>query len=219
MLGDQLGDPVSLVASFILVSYVVITLDRRRDASPSKDDTQVGIKLVIFGLMAAAVLSAANATEHLLAFVLGGFKGGWKAMRGPFASVIAMGAPAVGLYLFFLPRTNYQERPAVERLATGLVAAFAGAGTLVGLNAFLEYLFAGAPWADIASGLAKVGVWGGVAILSVMRLGTMSGWRAIPKVPQMPMAPPMGQPMPPQQGMPPLGGGYPPQQGGGWPTQ
>lgn len=221
MLSDQLTDPVALVAVFILVAYLVITIDRRREASSSKDDTQVGIKLVIFGLMAVALLSAASATQHLLAFVLGGFKGGWKAMRGPVASVIAMGGPAVALYLFFLPRTNYQERPAAERMATGLVAAFAGAGLLVGLDHFLRFLFAGAAWVDISAGLASVGVWGGLAVLSVIRLGTMSGWRALPRVPQMPMAPPMSGMQPPPGGMPPLGGGYPPQQGGGagWPGQ
>lgn len=218
-LADQLDDPVTLAAVFILLAYLVITIDRRRDGSPSKDDPQVGIKVVIYGLLITAVLTAAHAAQALLGFVLGGFKGGWASMREPFASVLAFGGPAVALYLWFLPRTNAFERPAVERLAVGAVAAIAGGAALVGLDAFLRFLFAGADWVLISAGLASVGVWGGVAMLAILRLGALSGWRAIPRAPQMPMMPPMsGQPMPPQ-GMPPLGGGYPPQQGGGWPPQ
>lgn len=220
---DLLNDPIALAVVFILLAYFAIAIDRRREGSPSRDDHQIGLKVVIFGLMVTAVLTAANAAQQLLAFVLGGFKGGWASMRDPFASVIAFAAPAVALYLLFLPRTNAVERPAIERMAVGAVAAIAGAATLLGLDAFLRYLLAGAEWVSISSGLASVGVWGGVAVLALMRLGMLSGWRAIPRAPQMPMMPPMsGQPMPPQQGMPPLGGGYPPppaQGGGGWPGQ
>jgi len=221
-LAEQINDPITLASMFVVVSYVVITLDRRREGSPNRDDTQVGIKLVIFALMITAVLTAAHAAQLLLGFILGGFKGGWKAMRDPFASMIAFGGPAVALYLLFLPRTNYTERPAAERMAVGAVAAIAGAVALTGLDAFLRFLLAGADWAFISAGLASVGVWGGVAVLAILRLGALSGWRVMmPRAPQMPMMPPMSGPMgqPPQQGMPPLGGGYPPQQGGGWPGQ
>lgn len=213
---EQLNDPITLAVLFVVLAYFAIQLDRRREGSTSRDDTQVGIKVVVFALMITAALTAAHAAQSLLAFVLGGFKGGWKSMRDPFASVVAFGGPAVAIYLLFLPRTNALERPAVERMAVGAVAAIAGGAALVGLDAFLRFLFAGADWVLISSGLAAVGVWGGVAVLAILRLGMLSGWRVIPRVPQMPMMPPMGQPMPPQPGMPPLGGGYPPQNGG-WP--
>jgi len=213
--------------AFVAVAYLVITLDRRRDASPSRDDAQVGIKLVIWGLMLAAVLFAADATQDLLAFVLGGFKGGWSVMRGPIASLVAAGAVGGAVYLMFLPRTNNNERTQVERLGVGTLAVMLGVGALVSLDAFLNALLGGKPWAEIAAGLAGVGVHGGLGLLAITRLGALSGWRAAaPRIPQMPMQPPMsGTPMPPTgTGMPPLGGGYPPTSGGypptgGWPGQ
>ena len=66
-----------------------MALDRRRDGSPSRDDGQIGLKLVLFGVLATAVIVTAAGTQQLLAFVLGGFKGGWAKMRGPLATMIA----------------------------------------------------------------------------------------------------------------------------------
>lgn len=213
--------PAVLIPLFILIGYAFLSLDRRREGSPSRDDGQVGIKLLLFALLASSALFAASGAEAVLAFVLGGFKGGWDAVRGPLATVLALGGAGVAVYLLLLPRTNHLERPQVERLAIGLVGAVAGASALVGANSFIGNLLATKPWGEISSELAAVGVWGGAAVLAIIRLGTLSGWRAIPQVPQMPMMqqPPMmgGQP-PPTQGMPPLGGGYPPQ-GGGRPGQ
>jgi hypothetical protein len=206
----------ALIVTFVVVAYFAILFDRRREGSPSRDDTQVGIKLVLWGLLVGAISLAAGGAESLLAFILGGFKGGWANMRGPLATIAAAAGVAAGVYLLFLPKTNHLERPQVERLAVGALAAILGAAALVSLDEFLNALLAGKPWADIAGGLAGVGVNGGLALLAVTRLGMMSGWRAAPRIPQMPMAPPMtGQP---QGGIPPLGGGYPPQ-GGGYPPQ
>jgi hypothetical protein len=218
----QRGFMAAFAVAFVALGYLAITLDRRRETSPSRDDTHVGIKLVIWGLLLAAALMAADAAEDLLAFVLGGFKGGWAVMRGPIASLASAAVVGGGVYMMFLPRTNNAERPQVERLGVGAVAAILGASALVSLDAFLNALLGGKPWAEIAAGLAGVGVSGGVALLAVTRLGALSGWRAAPRGPQMPMQPPMsGTPMgmPPgaSGGMPPLGGGYPPAGGGGYP--
>ncbi len=213
----------AILIAFVAVGYTLLTLDRRREGSPNRDDTQIGLKLVLWGVVVAGVMVAAGGLEELLAFVLGGFKGGWKAMRGPIAAVAAGVLPAGAVWKLMLPRCNGAERPQVERLALGLIAVLTAATMMVGLNGFLAALLAGAPWATIASQLAKLGVWGGLGVLAATRLGLMSGWRAMP--PRMPMAPPMAPPMQGTPGMPPLGGGYPPQggypppQGGGYPPQ
>lgn len=212
--------PLFVVPLFVLIAYVVLTFERRREGSPTRDDGQLGIKVLLFALLAGAVLAAAAGAEALLAFILGGFKGGWSGVRGSLATVLALGGAAVAVYLLLMPRTNHLEKPQVERLAIGMIAAIAGASALTGANVFVGSLLATAPWGEIAAGLASVGVWGGVAVLAIVRLGSMSGWRSVPRVPQMPMMqPPMMGGQPPQQGMPPLGGGYPPQGGGGWPPQ
>jgi hypothetical protein len=215
-----------LVATFGLLGYAVLQLDRRRDGSPSRDDTQIGLKVALFAVLAASVLLAASGARSLLAFILGGFKG-FSTMRSALATLVAGGGVAFATYALLLPRTNYQEKPAVERITLGMVGLVVGGRALLELDGFLKNLFAGSSWSDISSGLASVGVAGGVAALALIRLGSLSGWRAVPKVPPMPMQPPMtGQPMPPPAGMPPLGGGYPPNnsggyppQGGGWPGQ
>jgi len=220
--------PALLVPVFALVTYFFLQWDRRRDGSPSKDDPQLGLKTALYALLASAVLLGATGATDLLAFILGGFKGGWKAMRGPLATVAVGGGAAFAVHALFLPRTNHHEKPQAERLATGMVLVILGGHTLVALDMFLSSLLAGDPWLRISAALAAVGVFGGVAVLALMRLGSLSGWRSIPKVPPMPMQPPMtGYPQQPpgQGGMPPLGGGYPPnsggfppqQGGGGWP--
>src|SRR5687768_17057816 len=77
-LGRTLSEPSTLALIFVLVGYFAIAIERRREGSTSRDDTQVGIKLVLWALMVLAALSLAEAVQHLLWYVLGGFKGGWK---------------------------------------------------------------------------------------------------------------------------------------------
>src|SRR5678810_768290 len=69
-------EAMALAVGFIVFAYLVITLDRRRDSSPSKDDTQAGIKIVLYGLTLAGITIATAGVQELLGFVLGGFKGG-----------------------------------------------------------------------------------------------------------------------------------------------
>lgn len=218
MQGVQAAVSSAALVGFVAIGYTLIVLDRRRDASPARDDTQVGLKLALWGVILAGVLTAAGGCEDLLAFVLGGFKGGWKAMRGPLATIVAGALPVAAVWKLMLPRTNGAEKPYVERLALGAIAVLASAATLIGLQGFLTDLLAASPWAQIAAGLSQAGVWGGLAVLAASRLGLMSGWRAMPpRMPVAPMAPPMAPPG--GAGMPPLGGGYPPPQGGGYPPQ
>jgi hypothetical protein len=216
---------------FVVVAYVLLSLDRRREGSPVRDDGQLGLKVLLFGALGVAVLLAAAGTRDVLAFILGGFKGGWKTLRGPLATAISGGGIGAAIYFLLLPRTNHMEKPQVERIMVGMTATWLGAGALASVSVFLNAILAGKPWAEISDALASVGVGGGVTVLLLLRLGALSGWRAIPRVPPMPMAPPMSGGYPPQgpgQPMPPLGGGYPPASsggysppggGGGWPTQ
>jgi hypothetical protein len=219
--GPNRSDTVMFVALlFAFVSYVFLTLDRRREGSPSRDDNQVGLKVLLFSALAVATLLAAEGARELLAFILGGFKGGWKAMRGPLAATLAGGGVAGAIYFLLLPRTNHTEKPQAERLAVGMVGVWLGGLALGALATFLEAVLSGSAWKTISEALATIGVAGGVGVLMILRLGALSGWRAMPRVPPMPMSPPMtGQPPGgyPPGSMPPLGGGYPPQ--GGWPQQ
>src|SRR5688572_9461965 len=63
-----------LVGVFLVLGYFAVLIDRRRDGSPSRDDTQVGIKLVLYGVAIVAVLMVVGGLQALFEYVLGGFK-------------------------------------------------------------------------------------------------------------------------------------------------
>ena len=71
----------ALLVGFVAAGYALITIDRRRDGSTSRDDGQVGLKLALWGVIVAGVVMAAGGLGDLLAFVLGGFKGGWAGLE------------------------------------------------------------------------------------------------------------------------------------------
>ena len=91
---DVIGkDPTVMLgalAAFIFVgaAYFIITLDRQRPNSPSKDDTQVGIKLVLFGLILAGISLATQGATGFLAFVFSGAKGGSGPIRAAFPPIL-----------------------------------------------------------------------------------------------------------------------------------
>ena len=66
----------SAAVAFVVAAYFLLTLDRARANSLSKDDTQAGLKIVLFGVMLAGVVMAAGGAQMLLTYVFGGFKGG-----------------------------------------------------------------------------------------------------------------------------------------------
>jgi len=51
---------MALPVMYVGGGYFILTLDRQRANSISKDDTQAGLKLVLFGLMIAGVTLAAG---------------------------------------------------------------------------------------------------------------------------------------------------------------
>jgi hypothetical protein len=206
-----LGHLAPLVPLFVVVGYLAILLDRRRDGSPSRDDRQVGLKLVIFGLGLAGLAFTATGAFTLLAYVLSGFKGGTDPIKSAVANLISGGAVVFGVIRVLLPATNTKEQPQVERYAIGAVALIAGFGTVMAFNQFVHGLFTGAGWAHTSARLAELLVSGGAAFLAITRLGAMSGWTS----PMRSAQGGYGQPGYPAGYPPP--GGYPPgypQQGG-----
>jgi hypothetical protein len=195
--------------SFVLFAYIAIVLDRRRDNSPSKDDTQVGVKLAIFGLALTGLGLATMGVTGLLSYILGGFKGGAQPIKSALPPILVGGGVVVALITAFLPRTNNATARQPERMMLGLVTIVFGSLAIVMAYMFLDGLFNSKAWMITSMSLAGLLVDGAVAFLALNRLGGSSGWSA-PVKPMMPMNPP---------GYPQQGGGYPPQQGGGYPPQ
>ena len=201
------GVGVGLV--FVAAAYFVATIDRTRASALSKDDTQLGIKLVLFGLMLSGIVVASMGTTDLLAFVLGGFKGGSGPVRHAMPSIAVGALSALLVAKLFLPRTNAATERQAERYFLGALGLLFGVMTIVDLQGVANNLATSHPWADTSGALASTVVAGAIAIYGVTRFGARSGWT-------MPVAAPPPQ-YPPQQqggGYPPQGGGYPPQGGG-----
>jgi hypothetical protein len=218
-------EALALAVGFVVFAYLVVTLDRKRDNSPSKDDTQVGIKLVLYGLTLAGIMVAAGGLNGLLSYVLGGFKGGAGPIKGAIPPILVGGGTAFAMMMMMLPRTNVKTAPQAERYAVGVLASVFGAMAIGAASAFLTGLFNSFPWQMTSGSLSSLIVDGGIGFVALGRLGGLSGW-STPVRPAAPMSPPgyppqQGGGYPPQQGggYPPQGGGYPPQQGGGYPPQ
>ena len=210
---------------FVAFGYLLLTIDRTRASSISKDDTQAGIKLVLHALIIAGVTIGTLGLFTLLSYVLGGFKGGSAPIKASLPSII------VGIVVVFfvakvlLGRTNNSTQPQVERYALGYLGLQFGIAALFALDLLLAGLFNDAPWQDNSMALAGVIISAAGAGFTVPRFGALSGWT----VPVRPVAPPppqfppqggYGGPPPGGYGGPPQGGGYPPQGGsGGYPPQ
>ena len=217
--------PLGLGVAFVVASYFLIVLDRNRPNSPSKDDTQVGLKLVLFGVILSGLALAVSGTADVLAYALGGFKGGSLELREAAPSLLVGAGAAALAWKLFLPRTNHASARQPERLFLGAVAIMGAIAAIVSLDSFLTDLFTEAAWVETSRGLAGALPTGAVATLALLRLGQLSGWAAPPPRAMPPQYPPQGGGYPPQggggyppPGYPPQGGGYPPQ-GGGYPPQ
>jgi hypothetical protein len=221
---------IGLPVVFVGLGYFVLSIDRQRAGSLSKDDTQAGIKLVLWGFLVGGVMLASGGVTQLLAFVFGGFKGGGAAIKQALPPIIVGAGVVAGVSAALLPRTNNATQHQVERYALGLLAVSNGVVAIGAVNTVLTNLFNSAPWGATSGSVASAVVSGAIALLAVGRLGTHSGWTAPPPRPQAyPPQAPQGGGYPPQQGYgqqggyqqpgyPPQGGGYPPQ-GGGYPPQ
>jgi len=70
-----LVEALAITIGFVFFAYLFVTLDRKRENSPAKDDTQVGIKIVLYALALAGIQIAATGVDGLLTYVLGGWTG------------------------------------------------------------------------------------------------------------------------------------------------
>jgi hypothetical protein len=210
---------------FLPFGYLLLTIDRGRTNSPSKDDTQAGIKLVLWSLALLGVITAAMGAIILLGGILSGFKNtsAGSVFKTTLPLVIVGVVVLLVVTLAFLPRTNNALMPQAERYAMGYLGFVFGLGLLVAFTALLEGVFNDAPWSANSFSMAATIVTGAISGVSIARFGGRSGWTTPVAPPQaMPPAqyPPQGGGYPPQGGgYPPQGGGYPPQGGGGYPPQ
>ena len=214
MLGTELG-PVAAIG-FVLVGYLVITIDRSRISSPSKDDNQVGLKLVLFGLVIAGVQLASSGVAMFLGYALGGFKGGASPVKVALPPMIIGTLIVLGVTRSLMPRTNTNTYRQCERFMLGAVGLEYGVTAIMAANLMLTGLFTDGPWTHTAQAFALTAVNGAVAFLAITRFGAVTGWTMPP--PPSPPPPPhpphgFGPPggFPPPQG----GAGFPPVQGGG----
>ncbi len=215
----------AIIPTFVMLGYLFFLLDRRDDR-PSKDDKQFGAKLVVWGFILAGISLVLGGANSLVAFILGGFKGGFGAIKGSLATLVSGGVVAAAFALLFLPRTNNSTASQAERFAMGVLGLASGLAAVMAFSGLIRALFFGEGWSTMSSMLSMLAVYGAAAGFALLRHGSLSGWTAAPPR-AMPMAPPGGYGAGqqgggyPQQGggYPPAGGGYPPQGGGGYPPQ
>jgi hypothetical protein len=213
-MGSTAITAAALPFGFIVLGYLFVLLDKREDR-PSKDDKQVGSKLVLWLLILTGAGLALFGVQSLLAFILGGFKGGGAAVKGALVPVVGGAAPAAAFALMFLPRTNNSTQPQVERFAMGAFASLTGIGTVVAFYLLIDSVVFSRGWHTMSGMLSILVVTGGAAFVSLFRHGQLSGWTQAAR-PAAPIAP-AGGGYP--GGYPQQGGGYPPQGGGGYPPQ
>jgi hypothetical protein len=193
-------------AGFLIVAYYFIQQDRSRPNSVTKDDSQVGIKLVLYALALTALTLAVGGASSFLGYALGGFKGGSATLKAALPPVLVGGGATAAILFAFLPKTNAATQKQPLRFFLGALAVQHAALAILALNDVLTGLFTDAPWALTSRHLAVLIVEGAVGFYALLQFGKISGWT---------MAPPAAQ-YPPQAGG---GGGYPPQGGGGYPPQ
>ncbi|MBK9031782.1 MAG: hypothetical protein IPL61_10735 [Myxococcales bacterium] len=200
------------IPMFIVLGYLFILLDRREDR-PSKDDKQIGTKLVAWQLILIGALLALMGVFMLLQFILGGFKSPGPSIKAAITPLVVGAATVAGFALGILPRTNNSTHSQIERFAMGALGFVAGLAAIGAFYMLVGSLVNGEKWNSISTALSALIVSGGAAGIALMRHGQLSGWTA-PVRPAAPMAPPGGGY---PGGYPQQGGGYPPQQGGGYP--
>jgi hypothetical protein len=203
---------------FVILGYWFLVFWDRRDDRPSKDDKQLGTKLVLWGFILGGVFGVLMGANQLVTFVFSGFKGGFGAIKGALSGIVSGAVIAGAFGMLFLPRTNNATQPQIERFAMGLLGLGTGLGAIAALSALINAVFFAEGWrTDIAPALSALAVFGAGAGFSILRHGKLSGWTE-PVRPVMPAAPGGYPPAQGGAGYPPQGGGYPPQ-GGGYPPQ
>ena len=224
MLASSGGLVFGLAAAigYAFFALIVITLDRFRANSTSKDDTQVELKILLYALALMGLFLASDGVSVVVTTIASGFKGAaGETIRGALPAIAVGAGTYAAMFFLFLSSTNAQAIRSAEALALLTVGLYFGGSAISGAHEFVSNVVMSGPWEAGSGGLAKLIVNGAIAFLGLTRLGSLSGWvvpvRAAPPPP--PQYPPQGGGYPPQGGgYPPQGGGYPPQ-GGGYPPQ
>jgi len=190
---------------FVAVGYLVISL-----RGMAKDDPQVGLKLVLFGLLLACIQLAARGASDFLGFALGGFKGGSTVAKEAIPPIMVGGVVGWVIAKLLIVRTNYATHRQIERFFLGTIGVAYGAAAIVVVDGTLTAVFTDAAWRHTAHGLATTGVVGALALYAISRFGALSGW----SVPVMAPPPPPAPPPPSNATPPPIGYGPPPTDGG-----
>ncbi|HEY4177444.1 MAG TPA: hypothetical protein VGM90_11445 [Kofleriaceae bacterium] len=213
------GLAIAQAIAFVAGAYFFIQWDKNRTGSANKDDTQVGLKLVLFAIILASISILTGGVEHLLGFILGGFKGGSMPVRASLPPIIVGGGAVFVVLKMLLPRTNHAEYPQSARFTVGWLALTYGVASVIHVYGFLMGLFTGAEWYRTSSELGAAFVSIAFAFPALRSFGGMSNWTEPPPpanpygaYPGGPSGPNMGVP---GSGMPPGGsGGYGPPGGG-----
>jgi hypothetical protein len=162
---------------FVFLGYWFVCFWDRREDRPSKGDTQLGSKLVLWSLILAAATMMVLGGLGLLSYILGGFKGGSGPVKSALATIVSAAAIGAPLALIGLPRTNNAAYPQIERFATGLFGFGNALGAAVALTALINSVFFAKGWrADIAPSLSALLVLGVAAAAALWRHGKLSGW-------------------------------------------
>jgi hypothetical protein len=204
----------AVVPIYVLGGYLAILIDRQRKDSANHDDTQVGLKLVLFALLLFGVITAVGSVERIVAMMLGGFHELAAVIKATIGGAIVGAGTALVIGFVLLPRTNLATARQPERFALGLLALVYGTAAIFMLAVTIDDAAQSAAWAETSSALGNAAISAVVALVAIGRLGARSGW-AQPTAAMPPMQQPPG--FPPPQPPPGLGGGgYPPPQGGGY---
>src|SRR5262249_32965665 len=107
----------SVAVGYAFFALLLITLDRFRPGSTSKDDTQAELKILLFALALIGLALGAGGVTDLAASILGGFRGGVDAIKAVLAPIVVGGGTLAAILLMFLPRTNARTARGAEALA------------------------------------------------------------------------------------------------------
>src|SRR5262245_7286064 len=97
----QLANLASAGVLFVVAAYLFVSIDRRRASSTTKDDNQIGIKLVLFALTMVGIGLAAGGVQSVLGYALSGFKGGGAPLK-QFLPPVIVGAVVILIMLLAL---------------------------------------------------------------------------------------------------------------------
>ncbi|MBK9033095.1 MAG: hypothetical protein IPL61_17805 [Myxococcales bacterium] len=164
---------------FVFLGYWFVCFWDRREDRPSKGDTQLGTKLILWSLILAAAMMIVLGGLQLVSFILGGFKGGSGVVKSALATIVSGAAIGAPLALLGLPRTNNAAFPQIERFALGLFGFGNAMGAAVSLTMLINAVFFAKGWrANIAPSLSALLVMGAAAGGALWRHGMLSGWSA-----------------------------------------